>query len=72
MNTYRVDVANGARVPCGMCSIRYIGDSYNDAKRAFNRTESGYDNWNNANPAFGVVLSKWSDAKQDYLILACK
>lgn len=72
MNKYRVDVADAPRVPCGMCSIRYVGDDHAEAKRTFNKTEAGYDTWGNANPAYGVVLSKWSDTAQDYVILSRK
>lgn len=72
MNTYRVDVSNDPRVPCGMCSIRYVGDNYEEAKRTFNKTEAGYDKWSNPNPAYGVLMSKWDNTKQEYVVLSRK
>lgn len=59
MNKYRVDRASSRSVPCGMGSIRYIGDSWEEAVRTFRQLQAGLDAWNQPNPAYGVILSVW-------------
>lgn len=57
---YRVDRAEGRRVPCGMNSIRYIGNSLREAEKVFAATEPGKDMWDKDNASYGVILSRWS------------
>lgn len=72
-NTFRVDVTDDKnRVPCGMNSIQYIGDSYRQAKNAFLSAETGKDAWNKSNDKYGVVLSQWDDDKRDYVVIEAK
>lgn len=72
MNTYRVDRADSLRVPCGMNSIRYIGDSWAQARAVFAQLDPGRDAWNQPNTAYGLLLSEWSDRAQDYVVKASK
>jgi hypothetical protein len=66
MNTYRVDRVNSRRVPCGMNSIRYIGDNANTAHKVFDQLEPGFDVWDRLNCTYGVVFSVWNG--EDYVI----
>ena len=70
MSHYRVDRVDSRTVPCGMNSILYLGDSYQQALRVFERAEPGKDVWNQPNPAYGVVLSSWQGQRLtgDYVI----
>jgi hypothetical protein len=70
MNTYRVDKTDERRVPCGMNSIRYIGDSLKRARVAYNATQPGTDEWNQPKPHTFVILSKWNGT--DYAIIETK
>lgn len=72
MNEYRVDLANSKRVPCGMNSIVYLGESAIDARAAFMVTPVGIDDWGQQNGHYGVVLSRWSYAEGDYIIIDSK
>ena len=72
MNKYRVDRVNSLRVPCGMNSIRYVGDSWGDARKVYDYLDTGKDAWNRPNPAYGVVLSVWNEVKNDYVIKCSK
>ena len=67
-NQYRVDVVNNRSVPCGMNSIRYIGNNWPKAKAYFYRTDMCRDAWGKPNASYGVILSVWSDEKRDYII----
>ena len=70
MSQYRVDRVDSRTVPCGMNSILYLGDSYQQALRVFSKAETGLDAWNQPNPAYGVVLSSWRGQRLtgDYVI----
>lgn len=72
MNKYRVDRANSLCVPCGMNSICYIGDSWDEARKVYTYLDTGKDAWNQPNPAYGVVLSVWNEVKNDYVIKCSK
>lgn len=72
MNTYRVDRANTLRTPCGMNSILYIGDDIVAAREAFAKARTGLDAWGQPNPDYGVLMSRWSNNLQDYVILQRK
>lgn len=69
MNNYRVDVVNEDRVPVGMNSIRYVGDSFNAARKAFHETEPGYNEWGVADDTYFVVLSKWDSVIGGYRVM---
>lgn len=71
-NTYRVDRANSQVCPCGMNSILYIGNSIVAARRAFRNATPGRDAWNAPRPDYGVMLSRWSEARRDYVPLGFK
>lgn len=64
VNDYRVDLNNVLRVPCGMTSIKYLGSNRAEAERAFVECQATED--------YGVILSKWDSAKNDYVILSSK
>lgn len=69
-NRYRVDRNNSIRsVPCGMNSILYIGDSLKSANSTFNTAVPGLDDWNKANPKYGVTLAEWNSSKNDYVVI---
>lgn len=70
MNNYRVDKTDEYRVPCGMNSIRYIGDSETKARKVYAQTQPGADEWNRPQPQTFVILSKWNGA--DYTIIQSK
>lgn len=60
----RVDVTNDpALVPVGMNSIKYLGNSFRDAEKAYHKAETGKDAWNHPNATYGVVLSVWDGQK---------
>jgi len=60
-NTYRVDtVRHGSTTtPCGMNSIRYLGDSLPAARRALAAIPTGVTPWNVPDAAYGLLLSRW-------------
>lgn len=66
MSTYRVDRVNSRRVPCGMNSLRYLGDNAKEAHKVFDQLEPGLDSWNQPNLAYGVIFSVWNG--EDYVI----
>lgn len=68
MNTYRVDRVINRQVPCGMNSIRYIGDSFKVAKALFDKEPTGFDAWGQPNAAYGVVLSVWNPERNEYVV----
>ena len=72
MNTIRVDTNTAKRAPCGMNSIRYIGDNMSAARRAFDNATIGINAWGKADPSYGIVLSKWSEKEQDYIVIDSK
>lgn len=72
MNKYRVDRVINSRVPCGMNSIRYIGDNWTIAYALFNRIPQGLDAWDQPNEAYGVILSVWDSSKSDYVVKLSK
>ena len=63
MNTYRVDRVNSHAVPCGMNSIRYIGDDASEAHRVYDKLKEGFDAWDNLNITYGVIFSVWDGKK---------
>lgn len=68
-NNYRVDRAmEGLSPPCGMNSIRYIGDNYVAAMHVFNHLEGGKDAWNQPDKDYGVMLSMWDSNRNDYVV----
>lgn len=68
-NTYRVDRHdNTTLVPCGMNSIRYVGNSLKEAIKTFDSLKPGKDSWEKENKSYGVIISKWSQEKNDYII----
>lgn len=66
---YRVDVANTLQVPCGMNSIRFLGDDLRDARWVFERWLPGFDSWYRPNASYGVVLSEYDGRLGDYRII---
>lgn len=72
MNTVRVDVANTRRTPCGMNSIKYIGNSFEEARRVYNATDPGSDAWGQPNQTYGVILSVWHPERHEYVIKCVK
>lgn len=72
-NKYRVDRSKSATVtPVGMASIQYIGNSLSAANRVFATTEHGYDNWEQVDKAYGVVLSVWDEKQSCYVVFDAK
>ena len=69
LNTFRVDVATSMTVPAGMASIRHIGTRSAAAYSAFNYFSVGRDAWGKDSPDHGVLLSKWDESLQEYVIL---
>jgi hypothetical protein len=59
MNTYRVDRVNSRRVPCGMNSIRYIGDNAKEAHKVFDQLE----------PRLGFMEPTQPCLRRDFLCL---
>lgn len=59
MNAYRVDRMRRGLVPCGMNSIRYLGDSLREADRTYDLLVPGFDAWDQPDASYGVVLSRW-------------
>lgn len=72
MNTYRVDRTNILIVPCGMNSICYIGDSWEEARKVYNYLDPGKDAWNQPNSTYGLTLSVWNPDRGDYVIKCSK
>lgn len=70
MNKYkfRVDRVRTRRVPAGMMSIRYLGNSIAKARAVFESTIPGKNAWGEDNPAYGVVLSEWDTHTGQYEI----
>lgn len=69
-NKYRVDRAIGRVVPVGMNSIRYIGDSLKQASQVYCQTRPGFTAWDEPDPRYGVLMSKWGG--QEYIVLFAK
>ena len=71
---FRVDRADSTRVPCGMNSILYLGDSWSEARRVYAHTEPGRDMWNQPNERYGVILSVWAGQRLtgDYIVKCSK
>lgn len=72
MNDYRVDRADSLYTPCGMNSIVLITSSKREAELVFNHTEPGLTAWNQPDPHYGVLLSKWCAIANNYLPLKFK
>lgn len=76
LNTYRVDVTNRMSVPVGMASIRHIGTQLDEATRVFDSYRVGVrlpqDAWGADSIYAGVLLCKWNDDKQEYVIVATR
>lgn len=64
----RVDRVNQRRVPCGMNSLRYLGDDFRKAKRTFDELDVGVDTWDQPNCTYGVILSVWNHGNNEYVI----
>lgn len=68
MNHYRVDLATKSlSPPCGMNSIRYIGNDYSTAVFVYLCTAVGKNAWDEPDPAYGVMLSIWDSTRRDYV-----
>lgn len=73
MNTrYRVDVNNARVVPCGMSGLHYLGDDWESACKAFDETPAGIDKWDLPTAGYGVILSVWDFASNEYVIKKTK
>lgn len=59
MSDYRVDRVDSKHVPCGMNSILYIGNNFNKAIKIFNEAKTGFNQYNEKDESYGVVISKW-------------
>lgn len=57
---YRVDRCEGTSPPCGMNSLRYLGDSAEHARKTLRELEPGFDAWNQPDHRCGVLLSEWN------------
>ena len=62
-NKYRVDVTETLKVPCGMNTVKYIGNSRNQAIKVYERTEPGHKN---------VLLSYWSEVVKNFVCFKIK
>jgi hypothetical protein len=69
-NQYRVDRVSSRTVvvPCGINSILYMGNSWEEAKEAFAEAKPYFDTWDQPNILYGVILSVWDEDKNDYVI----
>ena len=65
-NKYRVDVATGRVTPCGMNSIKYVGNDWKEARNVFASTLCGKDAGDQPNTLYGVILSVWNGS--DYVV----
>lgn len=68
MNNYRVDKNEYDRVPCGMNSIAYVGDSLSAARRMLASLRWSSTHASGTQTTSGV-LSRWDENKRDYVIL---
>ena len=64
----RVDRVKQRQVPCGMNSIRYLGNDFRKAKRIFDELHVGVDTWDQPNCNYGVILSVWNPVTNKYVI----
>ena len=71
LNTWRVDRTE-RQTPCGVNSIRYLGDSEKAARKTYNETTPGLDAWNQPDPQCGVLLSKWNSRMCNYVLVEFK
>ena len=71
-NIYRVDRNDELRVPCGMMSILFMGNSLQAARNSFARHAPGFDFWGKPNAAYGVILSRWNESARDYVVIESK
>jgi hypothetical protein len=58
----------GLSPPCGMNSILYVGDDYEEALRVFLESEGGKNAWNQPNRDYGVMLSIWNPDRREYIV----
>lgn len=72
MNEWRVDRTDDKRAPCGMNSIRYIGESRFEAELVYLSLRTGLDHWDRPNDKYGVLLSRWSISRNDYVAVKFK
>jgi hypothetical protein len=73
LTQYRVDRSDSAVVvPVGMNSVRYVGKSWREARKAYERIAPGFDVWDRPNKRFGVILSVWDQTKQRYVVKCSK
>ena len=65
---YRVDRAREAlSPPCGMSSILYVGNDYDEALRVYLETTGGKDAWGKPDQTYGVMLSMWHPERNVYI-----
>ena len=70
---YRVDASQSPEiVPCGMNSLKYLGNDWRAACNIFDATRTGLDAWSRPNETYGVILSVWSETKRDYVVKKSK
>lgn len=64
-NKYRVDTvpAEATTAPCGMNSLRYLGDSLPAARRVLATLPVGLTSWNAPDPRYGLLLSRWTGSE---------
>ena len=55
-----------------MNSIRSLEGVERKARLVFASLLPGFDAWDQPNPAYGVVLSRWSASKREYETVAVK
>lgn len=70
-NEWRVDRTEG-ECPCGMNSIRYLGESEREARRVYSELIIGFDAWDQPSDAYGVGLFRWSPNLCEYVRVAFK
>lgn len=70
-NEWRVDRTEG-ECPCGMNSIRYLGESEREARRVYSDLVIGFDAWDQPNKTWGVGLFRWSTSLCEYVRMAFK
>lgn len=71
-NDYRIDRTDTKRTPCGMNSIVFLSASEQEARAVFAGLQPGLDMWGRPCSKHGVVLSRWSYAEGDYIVLDAK
>lgn len=68
MNRYRVDRSlNEKSCPCGMNSLRYLGESLKSATEVFDTLEA-----KGSMDGKGVILSMYDEEKREYVVKRSK